>query len=142
MQVYYNEFMEDNDFMDEYITKEEVFDYIEGMIISNHENKYDNIINLKDIINDVINEWEEKYDNFGFYMEYHRGTHVKLVKKIKETIKQKKDAIEKINPYLQHWIMQSLYAPPRPGFKGGSRYLECENHFKLLKNKYKIDQTF
>mgnify|MGYP003328442886 CR=1 FL=1 len=62
MQVYYNEFMEYNDFMDEYITKEEVFDYIQNIIISNQKNKYDKIINLKDIINDVINEWEETYN--------------------------------------------------------------------------------
>ena len=142
MQVYYNEFMEDNDFIDEYITKKEVLDYINHIIIPNHKNKYGEILNLNNIIYDVINEWECEYDNFGHYMEYHRGTHVKLIKKIEKIIKQKIDAIDKISPYLHRWMMQSLYAPPSLGFKGGSRYLECEKHFKILNNKYKIEQTF
>jgi hypothetical protein len=132
MQVYYNEFMENNDFIDKYITKKEVFNYIQNIMISNHKNNYGKIINLNNIIIDVINKWELKYDNFGFYDDYHRGTHERLVKNVQKIIKDKITAIDIIKPHLCRWIMQSLYAPPSPGFKGGSRYLECQKHFKLL----------
>lgn len=132
MQNYYDNFMNDNDLMDKYITKNEVYNHVYNSIHTKSKTTIQKVFNTNNIINSVINKWEIKYDNFGFYDDYHRGTHERLVKNVQKIIKDKITAIDIIKPHLCRWIMQSLYAPPSHGFKGGSRYLECQKHFKLL----------